>query len=211
MRVVISIGGSILYPNDFDYRLALEIKKILKKKDKYKIVAGGGKLARDLIFQLNFLNEEDKHRIGIMATNINAFVLSKILNFKFLDINPKLIGLKNFNTVSGGYKPGWSTDVDAAIIAKYWKADLFLNMTNVKYVYDKDPRKYKDAKPFKEISFDELIKIQGHKYSPGMHYVLDPRAVKILKKSKTRTYIFSGIENLRKIIEGKEFIGTKVF
>ena len=211
MKVVISIGGSILYPRNFDYKLAIEIKKVLKNKNKYKIVAGGGRLARDLISQFKFLNQEEKHEIGIMATNINAFVLSKILNFKFLDINPRIIGLKKFNTVSGGYKPGWSTDVDAAIIAKYWKAGIFLNMTNVKYVYNKDPRKYKDAKPFKKISFDELIKIQGNVFSPGMHYVLDPRAVRILKNFKIKTYIFSGVENLRKILEGKNFVGTKVF
>ena len=210
MKVVISVGGSILYEKHFNYELALGLKGVLKS-GKYKIVAGGGRLARNLISQLNFLKEEDKHRVGIMATKINAFILSKILNFKFLDIDPRLIGLKNFNTVSGGYKPGWSTDVDAAIIAKYWKADVFLNMTNVKYVYNKDPRKYKNAKPFKEISFDELIEIQGNKYSPGMHYVLDPRAVKILKRSRIQAYIFSGIGNLKRILEGRDFVGTKVF
>ena len=210
MKIVISVGGSVLYERHFNYKLALGLKGVLKN-GKYKIVTGGGKLARNLISQLGFLEEEDRHRVGIMATNINAFILSKILNFKFLDINPKLVGLKNFNTVSGGYKPGWSTDVDAAIIAKYWRADLFLNMTNVKYVYNKDPRKYKNAKPLKEISFDELIEIQDNTYSPGMHYVLDPRAVKILRKLKIKTYIFSGVYNLEKILEGKNFVGTKVF
>ena len=211
MKIVMSVGGSVLYKNNFNYKLAFEIKKSLKNKNKYKLVAGGGKLARNLISQFDFLGEKERHKIGIMATNINAFVLSKILNFNFLDINPRLIGLKNFNTVSGGYKPGWSTDVDAAIIAKYWKADIFLNMTDVRYVYDKDPKKYKNAKSFKEISFNKLMEIQGNKYDPGMHYVLDPRAVEILKRSKIKTYIFSNIENLNKILEGKEFIGTRVF
>ncbi len=210
MKFVISVGGSVLYDGKFNLNFAIKLKNSLIEKHKYKIVAGGGTLAKEFIDEFNFLKEDDKHRLGIYATNINAFVLSRILGFKFLDINPKRIAKVRENTVSGGYKVGWSTDVDAAIIAKYWKADILLNITNVPYVYDKDPKKFRDARPIKSISYDELIKIQKGNFNPRMHFVFDPRGLRILKRTGIPIYIFSGISNLRKILLGKKFRGTIV-
>ncbi len=207
MKIVISVGGSVLYDKKFNVKLAKDLKKVLNKfNNDYKIVAGGGTLARDLISQFKF-DEESLHTIGIMATKINAFALSRILGYKFVDVHPKRIGKIKENTVSGGYKPGWSTDVDAAIIANYWNADALLNLTNVDHMYTKDP-KLKGAKPIDFIDFESVFEILGEEFDPGMHYPIDPRAVKILMRKKIPIYIFKGIKNLEKILAGKEFVGT---
>ncbi len=209
MKFVISVGGSVLYNKKFNLEFANELKKILKKHNhKYKIVTGGGSLARDLIKQFNF-DEKSLHILGIMATKINAFALSRILNYKYTEIHPKRIAKIKENTVSAGYKPGWSTDVDAAIIAKYWDADALLNITNVDYMYTKDP-KLKGAKPIDFIDFESALEILGNKFEPGMHYPIDPRAVKILKSKRIPIFIFKGLNNLDKILSGKEFMGTRI-
>ncbi len=209
MKFVVSVGGSVLYNGKFNTKLAKSINGVLSKiKNDYKIVAGGGTLARDLINQFKF-DEESLHQIGIMATKINAFALSKYLGFKFVDKHPKLIGKMKENTVSGGYKPGWSTDVDAAIIAKYWGADALLNLTNVDHMYTRDPKE-PGAKPIEFIDYESVMDILGNKFNPGMHYPIDPRAIKILKVERIPIYIFKGVENLRKILLKKEFIGTRI-
>ena len=209
MKFVISVGGSVLYNERFDVGLANSLKKVLKNKNEYKIVTGGGTLARNLISQFHF-DEESEHIIGIMATKINAFALSKILGYRFVDKNPKNIAKIKENTVSGGYKPGWSTDIDAAIIAKYWGADALLNLTNVDYMYTKDPNK-PGAKPIESIDYESIKEILGHKFSPGMHYPIDPRVIDVLKRKRIPILIFSGINNLKKIIEGKKFVGTTIY
>ena len=209
MKIVISVGGSVLYNKKFNIELARNLKKILHKfNNNYKVVAGGGTLARDLISQFNF-DEESLHTIGIMATKINAFALSRILGYKFVDIHPKRIGKMKENTVSGGYKPGWSTDVDAAVIAKYWDADAFLNMTNVDHVYTDNPSK-KNAKPIDFMDYESAIEFFGNNFVPGMHYPIDPRAISILLKKRIPIYIFKGIKNLEKILAGEEFVGTRI-
>jgi len=45
-----------------------------------------------------------------------------------------------------GWKPGWSTDYDAVIMAKNISADAIINMSNIDYVYDSDPKKNRNAK-----------------------------------------------------------------
>ena len=209
MKFVISVGGSVLYNGKFNHKLANSLKKVLDNSHSYKLVTGGGTLARDLISQFHF-DEESEHILGIMATKINAFALSKILGYKFVDKNPISIARIKENTVSGGYKPGWSTDIDAAIIAKYWNADALLNLTNIDYMYTKNPNR-PGAKPIESIDYESVKEILGHDFSPGMHYPIDPRVIDILKKKRIPIIIFSGISNLKKIIEGKKFVGTTIY
>jgi len=49
--------------------------------------------------------------------------------------------------VAGGWKPGWSTDYDAITLCQDYGINTVINMTNVDQVYEKDPKKYPDAKP----------------------------------------------------------------
>ena len=51
--------------------------------------------------------------------------------------------------VAAGWHPGWSTDFVATILAERLQAKTILNLSNIDYVYDKDPNKYKDAKKIK--------------------------------------------------------------
>jgi uridylate kinase len=83
-------------------------------------------------------------------------------------------------------------------------------MTNVKGLYNKDPRKYKDAKFIKEISFDEFYKIANKlRYEAGQHFVLDQHAAKIIKENKIKTVIIGkDLKNFENYLKCKEFIGT---
>ena len=51
-----------------------------------------------------------------------------------------------------------------------------INMSNIDYVYDKDPKKNKDAKKIKNIFWRRYRKISGNKWEAGLNKPFDPIA-----------------------------------
>jgi len=221
MKIVISLGGSLINPGKVDYNFLKQFKKTISKLKKHKIiiVTGGGKIAREYINTLRDekLNEKVLSLIGIKTTKLNAMLVSNFLNTHIL-IPDSLIDLgrmikKNKVVVCGalGYKPNMTSDGTAADISRWWKADMFINMTNVKGLYDKDPRKYKNAKFISKISFNDFLKRANKiKFKAGQHFVLDQTGARIITKYKIKTVILKGNKNLENCIKGKKFIGTVI-
>jgi len=86
-------------------------------------------------------------------------------------------------------------------------------LTNVDYVYDKDPNKFKSAKPFKEISWKDYLKLIEQKWIPGMSAPFDPIASKLAQKFKFKVIILNGrkLKNLENYLENKNFTGTIIY
>ena len=215
--IVISLGGSIIIPNKINYKFLEEFKKIILNNKKYKfiIVTGGGKTARTYIeaAKKEKLTEKELSILGIMATRMNAELVSEMLKIKTkLPLTHKDIK-NNKITVCGalGTRPGMTSDANSAELARDHKAKCFINMTNVSGLYTKDPNKYKEAKLIKNITFKEFNKkIKRIKYEAGQHFVLDQKASKIIKNNKITTYIIKGNNNLNNILNNKKFIGTTI-
>ncbi len=218
MVTVISIGGSIIVPDDVDYKFLKSLKKLLLnlKKQKVVIVAGGGSTCRKYIKPLikEKISEHNQHVLGIESTRLNAKLLALFLQKCNTDIPQSIEGvtrlLKKHNiVVVGGLKPGMTSDGTTARIAKYVKADTLINMTNVKGLYTKDPRKHKDAKFIKELSHANFKKmIDKVELKPGQHFVLDAVAANITRKSNIDVVIMKGLGNLDKFLNKKKFTGT---
>ncbi len=224
--IVISVGGSLIYPNggidtSFLAKFNNFIRKEVAKGKRFILIAGGGKIARH--YQeagkkvIGNINNEDLDWLGIHATRFNAHLLRTI----FQDIaHPRIITnyeKKLFNwkepvAIGAGWKPGWSTDYDAVILARDYKAQIIINLSNVNGVYDKDPKKYQDAKLIKNITWEEMEKIIGNKWTPGFSAPFDPVATPLAKKLGLTVIITSGhnMENLERIINGESFKGTVV-
>ncbi len=120
-----------------------------------------------------------------------------------LDFKKKII-------LASGWKPGFSTDFGVVILAKRFKAEKIINLTNINCVYNKDPKKFKDAKPVKKISWADFRKLLPEKWKPGLNSPFDPIASKEAQKLGIEVIILNGknIKNLEKYLEGKQFIGT---
>ena len=221
MVKVISLGGSIIVPDDINYKYLLNFKTIISKyskKEKIIIVCGGGSTARKYISALEKNNVDTKIRsyIGIRVTRLNAWFLINLFKESCNKNIPKSIKevenlvKKNNIVILGGlrYHPEETSDGAAASIAKNYKTD-FINMTNVKGLYDKNP-KLGNAKFIPKISFSDFYKrISKFKYKPGQHFILDHNAAKIIKKYKIKTYIIGpGLKNLEKLLKNKKFAGT---
>lgn len=112
--------------------------------------------------------------------------------------------------VAAGWKPGFSTDYDAVVLAKTYGIKSIINLTNIDYVYDKNPKQFRDARPLREISWKYYRKIVGDKWSPGLNAPFDPVAAKLAEKLGLTVYVVNGnnMKNLQNLLEGKDFIGT---
>lgn len=213
-RIVFSIGGSIVVPGEVDVDFVKEFSGLIKRHNKkcsFSIVVGGGKTARTYAGAAKALglSETDAHNLGIAATQINAKLIALAVGGKFLCIDPVKIGKMKGLSVSGGYKPGHTTDTDAALIAKSMKADAIINVTDVKGVYTKNPKEHADAEFLAGLNWKRFFEIVGHELKPSGHYVFDPIAAGICQKNKIKVVVLSkDLHNIENFLDGKDFIGT---
>jgi len=221
--IVLSLGGSQIIPNEINQKYISEFKKtILQNKKNYKfiVVCGGGSLARKYISAIKQSKQNEKFQslAGISATRTNA----RFMNY-FFGIEPKQgiphrmktikKYLKQLDIIFCGalkYQPHQTSDSTAAEIAKEFKTE-FVNLTNVKGLFTKNPKEYKDAKFISKISWKEFDKMANKlKFKPGQHFVLDQSAARIILKNKIPTYIIKEIKQLNNFLKNKKFIGTRI-
>lgn len=224
--IVISVGGSLIVPNggvDTNFLMKFNnlIREQVAKGRRFFLVAGGGTIGRHYRDAgkavIGDVADEDLDWIAIHVTRLNGHLLRTI----FQDIaNPRIIEnydkkLNNWQepvVIGAGWKPGWSTDYDATILARDYGANLIINLSNIDYVFDKDPNKYKDAKPIIKTTWDSLEKLVGSKWTPGLNAPFDPIATQLAKQLGLTVVVTNGsnFDNLKKIIEGEPFKGTTI-
>jgi len=219
--LVISLGGSLIVPEEVDFEFLknfkLLIEEFIKKDFRFIIITGGGRTARNYMAAANKvskLHEEDVDWLGIHATRINAHLLRTIFRshaHKRIITNPcEKISFKEKILIGAGWKPGFSTDMDSVLLAKQFEVKQVINLSNIEYVYDKDPKKFEDAKKIKQISWSAFRKIVGDEWDPGLNAPFDPVASKEAQKDGMTVIITNGkdLKNLKSIFEGKTFKGT---
>lgn len=225
--IVLSVGGSLLVPNggvDTTFLSTLNefIRKHVAQGRRFFMVIGGGKLARTYRDAgkevVGTLTEEDLDWLGIHATRMNAHLVRTV----FQDIaHPRII--ENYDNklsdwsepvvIGAGWKPGWSTDYDAVLLARDYGAKQIVNMSNVAWVYDSDPRTNPNAKKLERVKWEDMAAIVGTKWSPGKNTPFDPIAAQMAASCKLTVIVTDGsnFENLDKIVSGKEeFEGTVI-
>ena len=184
------------------------------------VVVGGGALARDLITVAKNLglDENGQDEVAISVSRIFAQLFLKKLGKLGCEAVPLTVEdcikcLRDGKVaVMGGLKPGMTTDTVAALIAEKVNADLLVKATDQEGIYDKDPRKHADAILLGHLSFKELPDVFAEdKHKAGIHQILDPEAVKILKRKRVRVVVVNGFkpENILAVVKGKR-VGTMI-
>ena len=223
-----SIGGSLIFPNGgIDTKFLKELnafirKQLAKNKNRqFFLVVGGGTIARhyrDAGREVigHELTRDDLDWLGIHATKLNAHLIRTI----FRDIAHPYI-IKHYEiirkahesvVVAAGWKPGWSTDYDAVLLCEDYNVKEIVNLSNISQVFDKDPKKYKDAKPIDKISWNNFRKLVGDEWIPGMNAPFDPVAAQKAQEEGVKVAVLSGhdFKNLEKYFKGEKFLGTVI-
>ncbi len=221
--IVLSLGGSLIYPKDIDVAYLKKFRTLvllyITRGKKFGIVCGGGSICRTYITKANEvvpLQPSQNDMVGIMTTRANAQLVREIFSdsaYKDVIIDySKKIDTDKPIVVGAGWVPGSSTDKDAVLLAHMYGAKTIINLTNVNYVYDKDPRKYTDATPVKKILWKDFKAIVGGEWKAGMNLPFDPIAAALAEKEKLRVVVLNGnnLDNLEKYLAGKEFVGTVI-
>jgi uridylate kinase len=206
-------------PGDIDIEFLKKFKNSLQKylfQKSFFIFVGGGKTARNYQKALLEFGAKDKERdeIGINVSRLNAEVVKQLFSefsYSKIIIDPtKKINARKSVLVGAGWKPGRSTDYVSVVSAKANNINTIINLTNVDYVYDKNPKEFQGAKPIKEINWQDFRKIVGDKWSPGLSMPFDPEASKIAEKLKLKVVMINGknLERLEDFLNNKSFIGT---
>lgn len=223
-RIILSVGGSIIIPKSgFDIPFLKEFRKTIlkeiKKGKQFIIVVGGGgtcrqyqAAAKDVVPSLTPI---DLDMIGIHTTYYNAQFVSylfKDIAHSEIMVNPtKKINTKKPLIIGCGWKPGCSTDKDAVLAAKTYGVKEVINLSNIDYVFDKDPNEHKDAKVIRAMTWktfrDDIV---GHDWKPGMSAPFDPIASKQAEALKLSVSILRGtnLKEVVKAINKKKFEGT---
>jgi len=217
MRVVLRIGGSVIASpvnSDLISKYADLLKDLKGHGHEAVVVVGGGTLAREFIAIAKSLELDEKAQDEV-AISISR-IFAQLLLLKLGEIGCKTVPLTTLGAIKclkarkvvvmGGLEPGMTTDTVAALIAEKAKADLLVKATDQNGVYDKDPRKHADAVKLDHVCFEDLPKVVAeNKHKAGIHQIIDPEAIKILKREHVKVIVVNGFkpENVTAAVNGK--------
>ncbi len=224
---ILSLGGSLIVPEDIDavYLRALRetIEKEIQNGWKFVIITGGGKICRKYIASAaeahGGVTDEDKDWLGIHVTRLNAQLVRTIFRdiaHPRVNTNPHdledFYDFKESVLIAAGWRPGFSTDYAAVILAKYLDIEKIVNFTNIDYVYTEDPKMNPHAEKIENISWTDFRKIVGDEWSPGLNAPFDPIASKLAQEAGLEVAILNGknLKNFQDYLEEKSYIGTKI-
>ncbi|MGQ9641644.1 MAG: UMP kinase [Candidatus Bathycorpusculaceae bacterium] len=223
MKIVIRIGGSVIAspvnPSLINGYVDI-LKRLRSEGHDVTVVVGGGVLAREFIeiARKLGLEEKDQDDVAISVSRIFAQLFTKKLGRFSCGKIPLTVeeAVKCLHrgkiVVLGGLKPGMTTDTVAALVVKRMNADMLIKATDQEGVYTKDPRKYSDAVKLDHLGFEDLTRVLAEdKHRAGIHQILDPEAVRVLKAKHVRVFVLNGFkpENVLLAVRG-ENVGTLI-
>lgn len=223
--IVMSVGGSLIVPDQIDTDFLKILKTFVNTETatgrRFIIIAGGGRTARryqDAAAEVAELKSEDLDWMGIHATRLNGHLLRTI----FRDVaHPVMITNPDDILdvpataqviIASGYRPGCSTDLRAIQIAERVGAKKVINLSNIDYVYTKDPRTNPDAQKIEIISWTDFRTLIPTEWDPGLSSPFDPIAAKEADEKGIEVAIINGTrpEALKNYLHNEDFVGTKI-
>lgn len=221
--IVISLGGSLVVPESVDTNFLKQFKLLIEEKVssgyRFLIIVGGGKTCRVYQDALSAVNadatQEDLDWLGIYSTQFNAQLVRLVFKdiadtaiagdpYDVADIDAKII-------IAAGARPGNSTDLGAIRAADKLGAKTVINLSNVEYVCDSDPRTNPDAKRFETLAWAEYRSFIPTEWKPGLSTPFDPVASARAEELGITVAIMNGdLENFANYLDGKPFRGTTI-
>ena len=223
---VLSLGGSILVPDKIDTAYIGAFGDMLRRhfsdyaNDRVVLVVGGGAPARRYQTACRELRPEVADEaldwIGVAATKLNAALIRHALGDLCEDpvvsdpsAPPRFTGRV---LVGSGWKPGFSTDYDAVLLAKHLGAERVYNLSNIAHVYESDPKTNPEAQPLESLSWTTFRNMVGDTWTPGGNLPFDPIAAAEADEAGLQVIVGDGrnLENIAAMLRGRPFEGTVI-
>ncbi len=223
-NIILSLGGSLIMPKEVNTEYLYWFVHFIKRLTadyRFVIFCGGGKIAREYQQAAQAIttkiSDDAKDWIGIRCSQVNAELVKSAFGRlahadMITDPQMKLNWSKKIY-VGAGWKPGHSTDYDAVRLAAGNGIHTVINLSNVEYVYTKDPNTFSDAEKIEKMSWKDFRALVGDTWNPGLNVPFDPIAARLAQKHKITVRILNGNagdDELRKAIFGKPFKGTEI-
>ena len=226
MVTVISLGGSIIAPDGVDIQFLGDFVSLIAElleadnSRQFILVTGGGAPAR--VWQNAYRSiraealDEEADWIGIMATRLNAQLVKALFSdycTQDVVVDPtQPIAMEGRILIAAGWKPGFSSDYDAVLLAEQFHADRVINLSNIEQVYTGDPKIHRDALPIDAIDWKNFRAMVGDEWIPGKNVPFDPIASRHAEKIGLRVICAAGrnLPNLKNLLEGSSFVGTVI-
>jgi len=222
---VIKLGGSILIPDLPDHEYLKLFRALIRERiemgEKFLIIVGGGKTCRNYQAALRAFDdvpEVSQDWIGIKSGNFNGELVR--LSFgeqAYKEVVVRIDDLpenkENYDIIMcGGEKPGHSFNYDGVIFGNAVGAKTLINISNIDYVYNSDPKENPDAEKYPEVSWEQYRTFIPKEWTPGLSVPFDPPSSELAQELDMEVVFMKGnpIDNLRKYLETGEVEGTVI-
>jgi len=229
-RVLLKISGEALMGNQ-GYGINTEILRIIANEiaDTAKlgvelaVVVGGGNIFRGVSESAKGMDRASADYVGMLATVMNAVSLQEAIEkhgvvtrvqsaIPMSQLAEPYIRRRAIRHLEKGRvvifgagtgNPFFTTDTAAALRAMEINADVLLKATKVDGIYDKDPKKFKDAKRYETVTFTDALKQDLH--------VMDSTAFALCRDNELGIIVFDMTNrgNIQRVVCG-EHVGTTV-
>src|ERR1700760_1477863 len=209
-RVLLKIRGEPLAAGKgfgidavFIHKIAAEIAAVHALGCEIAIVVGGGNFFRGVAQQAIDMDRVAADHMGMLSTVINAIALQDAI--EKTGLHCRVMSAIEMHEVAEPYirrrairhlekgrivifaagtgNPYFTTDTAASLRAMEINADVIMKATNVDGIYDKDPKKHKEAKFFAELTYMDVL-------SKGLQ-VMDSTAISLCMDNKLPIITFN--------------------
>lgn len=182
------------------------------------IITGGGATARGYQEAARAvrgdLDRDDLDWIGIHATRLNAHLLRALFKEEAQERivkNPtRSLHARAPIVIGAGWRPGWSTDYCAVMAAKKLGAKRLVNLSDIDYVYTKDPDEFPDAERLERVNWATFRSLIPDHWDPGLSAPFDPIAAREAEALKLEVAVMDGrdLDTFEHYLAGQPFRGT---
>jgi uridylate kinase len=183
-RVLLKLSGEALMGSD-SYginqdvlaRIAAEIAAVAQAGVQVAVVIGGGNIFRGVSGAAQGVDRASADYMGMLATVINSLALQNALEkipvpvrvqsaLRIDQVAEPYVRRRAIRHLERGHvvifaagtgNPFFTTDTAASLRGLEIGADIVLKATKVDGVYDKDPKKYSDARRYSRITYSEVL------------------------------------------------------
>jgi len=228
-RILLKLSGEVLCGKgecidaEVAKKIAAEVAEIHTMGVQVAVVIGGGNIWRGATAAHGGMDRTTADYMGMLATIINGLALQDAIEKQGVSVRVQTaIEIKNVAEpfirrramrhlekrrvvifVAGTGNPYFTTDTTAALRATEINAEVILKATKVDGVYDKDPKKFQDAKKYDQVTYLDALK--------NRLKVMDSTAFSLCMDNHVPIVVFDMFKagNLKAVVLGEK-VGTRV-